>query len=91
MDEETGRRTVEDHIAQMERLARETGRAMGWTVRQVEVASRQAYGAVSREARSSARELTRHTSIAMDEARNEIPRLRAELREMGTRVRDRIR
>jgi hypothetical protein len=87
MDEETGRRTVEDHIARMERLARETGR----TVRQVEVASRQAYGAVSREARSSARELTRHTSIVMDEARNEIPRLRAELREMRTRVRDRIR
>jgi hypothetical protein len=91
MDEKTGRRTVEDHIARMERLARETGRAMGRTVRQAEVASRQAYGAMSKEARSSARELTRHTSIVMDEARNEIPRLRAELREMGTRVRDRIR
>lgn len=91
MDEETGRRTVEDHIARMERLARETGRAVGSTVRQVEVASRQAYGTVSREARSSARELTRQASIVMDEAKNEIPRLRAELREMGARVRDRTR
>lgn len=91
MDEKTGRRTVEDHIARMERLARETGRAMGRTVQQVEVASHQAYGAASREARSSARELTRQASIVMDEARNEIPRLRAELRELGTRVRDRIR
>jgi len=91
MAEETGRSTVEDHIARMERLARETGRTVGRTVRQVETASRQAYGAVSREARSSARELTHYTSIIMDEAKDEIPRLRAELREMEARVRDRIK
>jgi hypothetical protein len=78
-------------MEQIERLAQEAGRAMDWTMQQVEIASRQVYGAVSKETKANARELKRRSSIVMDEARNELPRLRSELREMGARVRERIR
>ncbi len=92
MDEGAGpRRSGERQLDQIERLARETGRVMGRTARRMETTSRQVFEVVSREARSGAKEAVRRTSIVVDEARNEIPRLRAELREMEARVRERIK
>jgi hypothetical protein len=82
----------EDEIAErIERLAREAGKAAEWTVGQVGIASRQVFNAVSREAEAGVRDLVRRTSIIMDEAKNELPRLRAELREVQERVRERLR
>lgn len=92
MDESSGPKSTEDEVAErVERLVREAGKAVDWTMNQVQLAGRQVYGAVSKEAKVNAREMARRTSIIMDEAKNELPRLRAELREMEARVRDRIR
>lgn len=74
-----------------ERLAREAGRTVGRTVEQLEITARQVFEAASREARTGAQELHRQAVVVVDGARDELPRLRAEVREMEARVRDRIR
>jgi hypothetical protein len=91
MDGNAGKGPEDEFAERIERLAREAGKAMDWTMHQVELASRQVYAAVSKEAKTNAREMARRASIVMDEAKNELPRLRAELREMEARVRDRMR
>lgn len=89
MDPSAGKRA--EAPSWIEQLAQEAGKAVDRTVHQVEAGSRRLCEDVSREAKADARELGRRASIVMDEARNEMPRLRAELREMRARVRERIR
>lgn len=91
MDESTDKRPEDELAERIERMAREAGKAVDWTMGQVEIASRQVLAAVSREAEAGARDLARRTSIVVDEAKNELPRLRAELREVQERVRERLR
>ena len=91
MDGSADRRPEDELAERIERLAREAGKAVDWTMGQVEIASRQVLAAVSREAQTGARDLMRRTSIVVDEAKNELPKLRAELREVQERVRERLR
>ena len=90
MDGSADRRPEDEMAERVERLAREAGKAVDWTMGQVEIASRQVLTVVSREAEAGVRDLVRRTSIVVDEARNELPRLRAELREMQARIRERL-
>lgn len=91
MDGNEDKRPEEELAERIERMAREAGKAVDWTMGQVEIASRQVLAAVSREAEAGACDLARRTSIVVDEAKNELPRLRAELREVQERVRERLR
>ncbi|MDW5561613.1 MAG: hypothetical protein SA339_00175 [Methanomassiliicoccus sp.] len=92
MNEEDGeRRTDGVPTGQFERLARGAGRAMDRAVQRAEVGSRQVYHAVANEAKSGARDVANHASVVVNEVKSELPRLRAELREMEARVRDRLR
>ncbi len=91
MDGSADRRPEDELAERIERLAREAGKAVDWTMCQVEIASRQVLTAASREAEAGIRDLVRRTSIVVDEAKNELPRLRAELREVQERVRERLR
>jgi hypothetical protein len=91
MNEDAGTQGPGRSADQLERLAYEAGRIVGRTMQQAETTSRQLYGIASREARGNAMELKRRASVVMDEARNELPRVRAELREMHARVRERLK
>lgn len=91
MNEDAGTQGPGRSTDQVERLAYEAGRIVGRTMQQVETTSRHLVGVASREAKTNAMELKRRASIVMDEARNELPRMRAELREMEARVRERLK
>lgn len=75
----------------LERLAREACKAMDRTMGRLETITQQMVLAASREAGADARDLLRRTCVVMDDIRGELPRLRAEAREIEARAQDRLR
>ncbi|MBI0584834.1 MAG: hypothetical protein ISF22_11505 [Methanomassiliicoccus sp.] len=85
------KRTVDRYMEEAFRFAQEAGRYFDRTMQKVESDSKEFMGSVSKEAKEGTREMRRRTSIMVDEVKQEVPRVRAELREMEARIKERMK
>jgi len=82
---------VEKYMRQMVGLAREAGLMLDRTVDLMEASSREMVRTVSQETQANAQEMKRLAAEVMGDVRQDIPKVRAELKDMEARARQRLR
>jgi endonuclease III len=90
MDNER-QKIVEKYMEQMMKVAREAGQMLDKSIHEIEASSKDLMGTVSRETKGNANEMKRMASEIVGEVRNDLPKARAELKEMEARVHEKMR
>jgi hypothetical protein len=79
-------KTYEKYMNQMMRVAREAGQMLDKSIREIDASSKDFMSTMSQETKDNATEMKRMASEIVGEVRNDLPRARAELKEMEARV-----
>ncbi|NLK26407.1 MAG: hypothetical protein GX307_07545 [Euryarchaeota archaeon] len=91
MDEKELKSRAEKYAEQMGRMAAEAGKALDRAMSILETESKQMYEDISREAKPHTEEMKKLAKDVMGDVRNDIPRIRAELRDVETRAKEKLR
>ena len=91
MEDDELKKMVSKYAEQVAKMAAEAGQVLDRTVAAMEASAKQAYNEVSREAKLHTDEMRKLARGIMDEVKNDIPRIRNELREMEDRAKRKLR
>lgn len=91
MDNAELKRMSERYMEQMTRLAVETGKALDKAMETMEAHCKQMYEEASREAKPHTEEMKRLAKDIIGDVKNDMPRVRAEIREMECRARQKLK
>lgn len=91
MDEKGLKRAAEKYAEQVARMASEAGQVLDRTMAAMDASARQAYEDISREARPHTEEMRKLAKDIVGEVKNDIPRVRSELRELEDKARQKLR
>ena len=91
MEDDELKKMVSKYAEQVAKMAAEAGQVLDRTVAAMEASAKQAYNEVSREAKPHTDVMRKLARGIMDEVKNDIPRIRNELREMEDRAKRKLR
>lgn len=82
---------MERYVEQLVKMATEAGQMLDKTMDVMERSSKEFIGTASQQTKVNAEEIKRLASDALELVKQDIPRVRSELREMEARARDKLR
>lgn len=82
---------MERYVEQLVKMAAEAGQMLDKTMDVMEKSSREFIGTASQQTKVNAEEIKRLASDALGLVKQDIPKVRSELREMEARARDKLR
>jgi glycerate-2-kinase len=85
------KKTAEKYMEQMARLAKEAGQAIDKAMNIMDASSREMVDKVSQETKGHAQEMKRLSKEIVGEVRGDLPKVRAELKDMEARAREKLR
>lgn len=85
------KKMMERYVEQLVRMAAEAGQMLDKTMDVLEKSSKEFIGTASQQTKVNAEEIKRLASDALGLVKQDIPKVRAELREMEARARDKLR
>lgn len=85
------KKMMERYVEQLVRMAGEAGQMLDRTMDVLEKSSKEFIGTASQQTKVNAEEIKRLASDALGLVKQDIPKVRAELREMEARARDKLR
>ncbi len=91
MDEKDLKRAAEKYAEQVARMASEAGQVLDRTMAAMDASARKAYEDISREAKPHTEEMRKLAKDIVGEVKNDIPRVRSELRDLENKARQKLR
>ena len=85
------RKMVERYVEQMINMAKEAGHMLDKTMNAMEKSSKELVSNISQETKGNTEEIKRLASDVMGQVKQDIPKMRAELRDLEARAREKLR
>ncbi len=91
MDEKELKKVAEKYAEQVARMESEAGQVLDRAMASMDSKARQAYDEISRDAKPHTEEMKKLAKDIVGEVKNDIPRMRNELRELENKARQKLR
>jgi hypothetical protein len=85
------KKMVERYVEQMINMAKEAGHMLDKTMNAMEKSSKELVSNISQETKGNTEEIKRLASDVMGQVKQDIPKMRAELRDLEARAREKLR
>jgi gas vesicle protein len=91
MDDKELRSIAEKYAEQVAKMASEAGQVLDRTMAAMDASARQAYEEITRGSRPHTEEMKKLAKDIVGEIKNDIPRMRSELKELESKARQKLR